>query len=107
MYLENSDLAIYQIAERLDVPKDLVSSIKCGKRWKCISKFYNFYKGKHWRWGGKHEEENIDKICMMLFGEIDYSNKEIIDATGIAPSRLSAIKHRRRWRSISDKYFSK
>lgn len=47
--------------------------------------------------------ETVKVICQMICN--DMSNKDIADRTGVHHSTVCAIRHKRRWKHVSDNYF--
>lgn len=102
--LEENKLSYDEISSKLDVPKGLISEIRCGHRWKYISSQYKIPPIPEF--GGTHPiftEEQIRKVCELL-SEDKLPQQKIADIAGVSKAAVAGIKSRSIWTNISKDY---
>jgi len=104
--LEEGKLQQKEIAEILNVPKGIISEIKCKRIWLSVSCQYNIdlpnTRGETHH-NAIYTEDQICKVCQML-QDRKYSYKEIMKITGVSKSLIANIKNKHSWKCISDLY---
>ena len=115
-YLEEDKLSAEEISIRTGLcnisnnPIALISAIKKGKLWAHISKEYNIPLGRH---GRVFSDAQIHEICKLIQTTPGISTKDILNNLNITyndsdiikyRNTISAIRNRRKYTYISEKY---
>ena len=104
--LEDNKILQKDISQILNVPKNLVSSIKQRKIWLSISCQYNIPKASNkgeMHVNSKYTNDQIHNVCKML-ENLNNKGVDISKETGVDCHTICSIRKKRLWTDISSNY---